>query len=304
MRSIHFANLLLVCILGNLLFWPENGPEPAAHESINTAYTSVCLITTNNMSASGVLLESGYVLTAAHIVDRNQNNKIDPEEKTLTLYFPTADFKTKATALASGNFKKYMDIAILKTDRVVPLPGVKLMTEEEYWSLKIGAPIYTIGMQGGFERANITDGRLITIEKDKFSHRNSANTYFGNSGGGVFVNNKLVGIASSLGMATQRMNIPIFYPNQRLRTLTQIGMVSIPYKIPMANQSKHVSAPAIRKFLSNTELKNDPLEEALPVCPYEKYFVVMGFNAGLLVWLLVVFKLIHRKTRSRRIYNT
>lgn len=297
MIKVHLANILLICVLGTLLLWPELKIEPPIDESVRTAYQSVCQITseTQEGSASGVLLESGYVLTAAHVIDRNQDGKIDDHEKVVKLTFPSNEFETTATTLYCSDMREGLDIAILKPKDNIPLMGVKLMSAKEYWKLKIGTPVYTIGMQSGQPRANVTDGRIITTPKDKSHHRNSANSYYGNSGGGVFIGNKLVGIASQLGLGQHRLMVPIFSADHKRRVLMQVGTVSVPYQVPLANQSIHVSAPAVRDFVNTGKYDGEPLWERPVKCPYEDYYSVMGFNAALALFLLLVFKVMRRR---------
>ena len=291
MRRIHLANVLLICVLGTLLLWP-NINKPVVHKSINTAYDSVCMIVTDSYTASGVLLESGYILTAAHAIDRNSNGKIEKNESIVMLQFSSANhFKVQATAIAIGSPKDGLDIAILIPDQEVPLPGVKLMATEEYWQLKIGEPIYIIGMQNGLYPASITDGRITSTKRGSHAHRSSATIYYGSSGGGIFTNDKLIGIVVAVGIGKQILPIPMY--NQHG---IQYGIVNVPYEIPLANSSSHTPAPSVIDFLIDKNLP-DALWEHPPKCPYEAYFAVSGFNLALIFWLFIIFRLMSRKIK-------
>lgn len=292
MKRIHLANVLLICVLGTLLLWP-NIKEPIIHRSVSTAYDSICMISSdallgNQFFASGVLLESGYIITAAHVVDRNMDGVIDDNERFVDIKFPALGEEVfLAETIAVSKTPGTLDVAILNPTEAIWLPGVKLTSDEEYWSTKIGAPLYTIGMQNGDYPGNITDGRMIEMKPSSNSHRNSANSYFGNSGGGVFIDNKLIGIASAVGIGRQRLQVPIF------SGMRQVGVAIVPYSVPLANSSLHVPAPSIRQFLVENDLE-EALWEAPTRCPYEAYFAVALFNLILAAWLFLIFKLMRR----------
>jgi hypothetical protein len=281
--KIHFANILLICVLGTLLLWPEIS-EPIVHESVSTAYDSICIITSNSTYASGVLLESGYILTAAHVIDQNLNGIIDPEERIFNLKFHAIDFEVKAESIIVGDPRVDLDIAVIKPLKKVPLPGVRLMSASDYWKLKIGTPVYTIGMQNGEYPGNITDGRIISMNISH-SHRNSANSYFGNSGGGVFKDDLLIGIAVAVGFGVRELNMPVFSPDGH-----QVGMVIVPYTVPLANSSRHTPASSIINLLREAHLMDLVLEERPAECPYKDYYAAMAFNTFLIIALLLAFK--------------
>jgi hypothetical protein len=243
----------------------------------------------NQYYASGILLESGYILTAAHVVDRNMDGILDKNEKFTNVKFPAlGNGEIKVETIAISKTPNKLDCAILLPTEPIDLPGVKLMSDEEYWSTKIGTPLYTIGMQNGSYPGNITDGRMIEMNLGTNAHRNSANSYFGNSGGGVFINNKLAGIASAVGMGRQTLQVPVFGPNGGLR-----GMATVPYTVPLANISLHVPVPSVRQFLVENDLEDALWEEPVR-CPYHEYFAAGLFNVILAAWLFLIFKLMRR----------
>lgn len=289
MKRIHFANVLLICALGTLILWPDI-KLPIRHRSVNTAYSSICAITTGNLSASGVLLESGYVLTAAHVVDHNMNGKIESSEKFFNINFPTLNnYKVQAEVVLTSDDPNKLDIAVLKTLKKIPLKGVSLISEDLYWRIKIGQPLFAIGMLNGRSPGNITDGRMIDMSPPAthpFKHRNSANSYYGCSGGGVFVGDKLIGISSAVGLGEQYLMMPVFTPKKQL-----LGYVQVPYEVPMSNDSIHVPAPAIQAFLEKHGL-NDVLWHRPVKKFYEPYLAVIIFNLVLGTCLFLSFKII------------
>lgn len=284
MKRLHLANIILICVLGTLLLWPKIKPSKA-HNTIQKSYSSVCMITTNNAAASGVLLESGYILTAAHVVDQNLNGILEENEIRQKVVFPSIDFETTATVIISGNIKESIDLAVLVPEKEIPLRGVRIIQSKDYWDLKFGEPITTIGMQMGESPAHITDGRLISMPSDDTLHRNSANSYFGNSGGGIFKEEQLIGIAVAVGRDKLHLNMPIF-DGPRF-----IGTIKVGYMIPLANSSLHVPAPLIVNFLQQNDL-DKVLETSPGDCPYHAYFAVMIFNGLLMSWLIIIYNII------------
>ena len=137
---------MLICALGTLALWPQTDERfQVVHESVNEAYNSVCQISSSTevgeITASGVLLESGYILTAAHVIDLNRNGILDPGEGTATVTFPNAGhFTARVTTILCSNMKD-LDVALLRPEVRIPLPGVKLLSDKEYRNMKIGTPI-------------------------------------------------------------------------------------------------------------------------------------------------------------------
>ncbi len=292
MKKLCFVNTLIMCVLGSVIFWPTK-PIRIVKPEIYTAYSSVCMITSGTkeegFTASGVLLESGYILTAAHVVDKDFDGEIDDKEVPLKIKFPLLPGKEfDAHVIATSYDPTKLDIAILRPDKIIPLNGVKLISDNDYWLIQIGDPLYTIGMQNGGFPSNITDGRMIFMDPHSNSHRNSANSYYGNSGGGVFIKNKLIGISSAMGIGVQRLIMPIFAPNGIL-----IGRVSVPYNVPLANFSMHTSAPAIRKFILSQKMKQVLIEKPYN-CPYKIYYDVILINIVLLLWSIILYLLLLR----------
>lgn len=285
MRRIHLANSILLCLLGTLAFWPNVKPSNV-YGSLEDSYSSVCLVECADGSGtgSGVLLESGFILTAAHVIDNNQNGILEDDEKKVILYFPNIQFITAAEAVMVSTEKDEVDIAVLDPSITVPLRGSRLMTIDDYRDLPVGTPSVTIGMPMGMMPANITDGRLISKDPSSRIHRNSANSYMGNSGGGVFVNNQLAGILVRLSYDRGMIRMPIYEERK------QVGEVMVPYIIPMSNNSFHTSAPAIADYLDRAGMI-EILKPNMSIYPYQEYIAVVIFNLILIVWLILIFKL-------------
>lgn len=280
--------MLLICVLGTLLLWPKAVPSNV-DESIETSYNSVCLVVSEEARASGVLLESGYVLTASHVVDRDRDNYIAPEEESVTLYFPAISFETTAYVIANGNLSDGVDVALLLPMMHIPLRGSRLLTTDEYGKLTIGTSMMTIGMQSGRTPANITDGRIVSNNPTDTMHRNSSNSYYGSSGGGVFINNQLIGISVAIGYDVRPITVPIIEGG------AIVGFSEVWYQIPMANESFHVSAPTITNFIVRNRIQ-EALEIKEDTNIYQGYANVIIFNLLLILWLTVSYQIIVKWT--------
>jgi len=179
MRKILLLALLLfpISISAQSLF---------IHPKISNAYQGTCAITTGNcFIGTGVLLDSGYIVTAAHVVDHNNDKLLDDTEKKVKVYFFSKHLPVDCNVVAFGDITKtepdgvFLDIAVLE-------PSVKIRSKlklRESPAL-IGTPIFTIGMTLGGPPA-ITSGH-INFPLNKYFGRTSAPIYSGNSGGGVF----------------------------------------------------------------------------------------------------------------------
>lgn len=280
--AVILSNFLLLYVLGTLLTYPNIKSSKIA-PNIEDQYSSVCMLTTGNSAASGVLLESGYIITAGHVVDTDGDWKLGPDERVIEAYFPVLELAFKAEVLVIST--EDLDLAILWPESRVPLRGSRLIDPYEYGELRVGTQLTTIGMMQGAIPANITDGRLVEIDASAL-HKNSANSYYGSSGGGVFVENRLIGISSAVGYDELNMEIPIIEHG------LPMGSASVLYRVPMANMSLHVSAPAIADFILENQM--DEVLTQVSVCPIREYFPMLLFTALMLTWLSAVCWILYK----------
>jgi len=281
-------------------------PTPQKHPELSqefSFYSSVCEISTGTRMGSGVLLESGYILTVAHNIDINSNGELDDNEKLINAHFHSTNFEVQLEVLAISDYTEdgEMDIAICKPAERVPLAGIRLCRNKEYWSdVKIGTAVRVIGMTNGQTPANITDGRLITRYRTEDLHRNSANSYFGNSGGGVFTEDGLlIGISARVAAG----QIPVVTPVIDPRTGVPVGRVRTFIAVPIAGSSLHVSAPAINNFVIDQGYPEALVRSAkCPLGPKWMYYLSWsGHFAASMLFLLSIMMLFKKsKKRSRR----
>lgn len=249
------------------------------HSDFDESFSSVCYIHsgTEGAAASGVMLKSGYVLTAAHLIDDNNNGKLDPEERAWEVEFPSINeesFKTIGRPIAVSDHTPdfSLDIAILKLDEKPPIAGVNLIEDLDYYNLKTGEPIDVIGMMNNRIPASITSGR-ITSFRLKEAHRTNATAYMGSSGGGVFnKNQELIGIETKIGVAREHIHF---------------GPMAIPFIHFLPNISFYSPATRIRYFLKTNGLAEMALDDSVWLL---KWYHFLGLTIMNLLFAFGVFK--------------
>lgn len=167
---------------------------------IRDAYNATCKVQNLFGSGTGVLLDTGYIVTAAHVVDIDKNGVLDEIEATGNW----VDFDSQvqsAEVIVFGKWREQdqLDIAILKIANPPP-SKISLATHGDYDKYKYGEKIYTIGATNG-DMMRVTDGRLDNLFKpEEAVDRATCDVYMGNSGGGIFHcdSNKLLGVVIQL----------------------------------------------------------------------------------------------------------
>jgi len=191
----------LVCVQ---LLSPEE-EESKIHPEMREAYNATCRVQSRRSKGSGVLLNTGYILTARHCVDDDMDGKITPDERTVQIEFygDTAEVST-ATVTAIGS---NADFALLKPEKNIRsnIPFAKEVPD-------IGEKICTIGLMAG-ETPHITSGFISTPTDSKLS-KTSCYISFGNSGGGLFDDtNRVVGVVNAIRMQPVRGRLHIYIPS-------------------------------------------------------------------------------------------
>jgi hypothetical protein len=200
----------LIALAGWIIIWGiVFGLDPVpikTNENVRVAFDATCKVISGKAEATGVLLNTGYVITAAHMVDRNNNGKIDKNERDITLEFYSQQVKMRADIIWVGKIRRY-DFAILK-----PSWPVKSNVYVERKNPQYGDRIFTIGMTKG-EGPLITEG-FQSWNTQVYTSRASIFVHDGNSGGGIFNEHQnLVGIVSQSAQFRQMADVRVRIPS-------------------------------------------------------------------------------------------
>lgn len=201
--------------------------RPIQHDTnispaVKSAYLATCKIEVEDANfpgdkdeyfiATGVLLNTGYVITAAHCIDVDDNGSISPNERSpiVTFYGSIASVHAGQTVFCGR--KNGFDIAVVQLESP-PQSSILL------GDVKFGDELFTIGMTRGLT-PNISVGR----ESSSIGGNGRATIaiWSGNSGGGLWnKNQKVVGFVSHIGMARNSASITIPIPQERGMTLVR-----------------------------------------------------------------------------------
>lgn len=165
--------------------------ESKVHIGLRDAYNAACKVESRNRRGSGVLLDTGYILTARHCVDVDGNGRITPNERKVKIeFYGDVAEVTTATVTTVGD----SDFALLE-----PVKKIRSNVSLAKVNPTIGQPINTIGLMDG-EPPHITSG-FISTPTDSDLSKTSCYISFGNSGGGLFDDkNNVVGIVYAVRM--------------------------------------------------------------------------------------------------------
>lgn len=150
---------------------------------------------------SGVILNTGYVITNRHVVDRNNNGKIDKREINVKVYTfgSTAEVYTGTVIASSGGTTRtnVLDVAIIKLENG-PKSNISLISDDGYTAIPFGERLFAVGCTDG-EDAHFTSG-CRSFDLEEWFHRASVEVFYGNSGGGLYLDNsgELVGLTSRI----------------------------------------------------------------------------------------------------------
>lgn len=262
---ISFAACFSGC---NLIKGITNKKRAVAKSYLSNAlYSSVAVMHSNRRGlhshGTGVYLDTGYVITAAHIVDWNVDGTVTPKEMKQKIYVrfygdSVAKIHT-ATVVRAGEWRLVPkeDVAILKITDPPKNKGVSLASNKEIRRLLIGEEIFTFGRTKG-SNMHLSLGVVSTSHREKL--RITANAYFGNSGGGVFRkdNQKLIGLVTGIvghnRTSRSKIVIPRFNDKGKVVGL-MVGNVFTRYKYFIPGWTGCVSAKDIRVFAMNNGLR-------------------------------------------------
>lgn len=193
----------------------------------------------DSADGSGVLLDTGFILTNKHVVDGNKNGFLDDSERIVSIrfFFPEQrSYIGRVLAWPHENWwlsrdKDFVFIAI--TDG--PKSNISLINSDDYKKVLIGQEIMIIGVPAGLTPPHLYIGyRSADVNNSPF-HRASASAFWGNSGGGVFLSekNQLIGLVAAV----------------RTRDIHNTRFL-----IPQ--MAEYVPAPIIHNFVTQNRLKS------------------------------------------------
>lgn len=213
---LSFFIFLILGIFILLSTSPSASPKDIGiSDEVKLAYLATCKIEIEDENfpgdkdeyfvATGVLLNTGYVITAAHCIDIDNNGIISQNERN-----PIITFCGSIASIHSGRTvfcgrKNGFDIAVIQLDNP-PQSSISL------GETKFGDRLFTIGMTRGQE-PNISSG-CASSNTDGYA-RAAIAAWSGNSGGGLWNNKQeLIGFVSGVGMAASNAIITIPIPQQ------------------------------------------------------------------------------------------
>jgi len=249
-----------------------------------------CLVKTAVGSGSGVFLDTGYVITCAHVVDSDMDGYVRANEREVVCEFlggPYPHGQKFEVVYASRD----VDVAILQ-------PIIKFNYEKRILdrlpkispSLEDGFPgdkVFAVGAPHT-QPLLISEG-FIGFSRDKY-RRASCFISTGNSGGGIFnTTNDLLGLVTAVFMVRSFTDAEILIPMPKEDGDIQllIGKMSMPLEVVVNNICAYTSIVDIRnnlndKFLGSL-LDKQPEESLFNRLqePWINGLIRVGFNLTL-----------------------
>lgn len=200
MRALVLVTLLLAgCSTTTVVVeFRPNADLVAVQAAVDSSVKIACM-RDNGMvicTGSGTVVSSRKVITARHLFN----------EKPYEIIVQTSGAKRSTLAfIESMGESDEDDWAVLRTVDTLARPSGRL-DNEKVWSKPVfGERVVVVGYALGFVEPTVTDGRYCGAEDSPYFYRISADTIYGNSGGGMFVwrNQKLVlaGVMSRLAIS-------------------------------------------------------------------------------------------------------
>lgn len=209
------------------------------------AFRSTAIVTLKTGTGSGLILDTGYLITAAHVIDKNRDEKLSLSERKVDLGFGGIK-ETNTGRVLFADFKN--DFAILEVDE----PRDKSIASAN-GDLIVGDIAHTIGCMSGLPPM-MTSGRA-SYSEDEYS-RLSCPVSGGSSGGGVFNKDfEFVGVTTAVGLkqVMNKFSMSFLVPNGDDLTMVIGGGI-----LPTVNEINHicyyVTVDTIRKVLKKKNL--------------------------------------------------
>lgn len=215
MRKYTFTIVSVILIFAGLLCFRQPSPK------FTDAYNASCVISRDDgVIGSGVLLDTGYVITNKHVVDEDKDGSITDDETTglfVRFFEPVASIHSAVivtNSVTNWRWNLGADFAVLKiVSPDPPKSKIRLQTRKEFDAVKPGRMLFCVGATDGASPPHVTFGPR-SSDDDPFYARAGISAYFGNSGGGVFTSDtlELVGLTTRVHIV-DNMGYPAVLPD-------------------------------------------------------------------------------------------
>lgn len=210
-RFIVYVLVLLAFALSPLFIKQKDISE---QENILHSFSATCVVSTASGRGTGIFVDTGYVLTARHVVDEDGDRVISQNERMCRITtFDGESYQARVVLL--GRY----DFAILEVINFANFNTVKASIRKPM----LGEKIYTIGSTAGHQ-LHITDGYISLPE---LGHsRASCFISVGNSGGAIFDSDgESLGVVVSVGIRRMVDTIQFALPVSEDRTMLVVGNI-------------------------------------------------------------------------------
>lgn len=275
---------MILGALHNLVFIPKIKEQSKTTKTLRAPINATCVIKTHSGGlGTGVTLDTGYILTAGHIVDANDDDGIDEAEREVKLtYYGDISEKMEGTVVY---FSPEKDIAFIEPKFKI-VRGVKAAKARAL----LGERVVTIGATKGAPPM-ISPG--VISEDDDKTHRVSSYISTGNSGGGVFKDsdNEVVGIIRTVRTMRKSLCLRFIVPlGRRLKFVHTHASITT----ELNGVAGYVPIDKIREDLAAKQL--EPLLYVQPIPgPLDDPFNLAVLKASFHTLIILLFAYAFRK---------
>jgi S1-C subfamily serine protease len=177
----------------------------ANDERMRHSYLSVCKVKSRNGIGSGVLLDTGYILTAAHVVDSDGNGILSPNERKVRVSFNLQSYTARVVYMNRSMDYCVLDSFGAKRDHIDNAATFTIIPP------RLAERVYAIGHTNA-EPLFLSEGRVTTQMRG--AGRSSCYVYQGNSGGPLFnADHEVVGIIFGMGFDVKSDTFTVDIPS-------------------------------------------------------------------------------------------
>ena len=289
MKLKFFIIGLILSSIVTFLATPFAAPSLIHRESeddMRTSFESTCVVESKEGGGmgSGTMLNTGYILTAAHVIDIDMDGLLESDQRTRTVVFFGNQYKASLAYIDTEN-----DFAFLKPLERIPVKGVSVSKDGH----ALGDKVYAIGATGGHP-LNISPG-LILSPGMSGSPRASCYVSVGNSGGGIFDSKKeVLGVVSMVGIIHRSGTVSMMVPVQGERGFGLVWVQgTVNFISEVNNNCLFVPIGKIRSVLTKHSVSSilDGVEEESFLDKFNSPFyigiVATVVNLGIFLWVVI-----------------